>query len=81
MSDTFKPTPRTPLRKLIVARVPGGKGTIPRFRVTSVDRRIQRPKEWRRRHPAVHCSINNFLIKVCATTLIDMPAANVQWPS
>jgi pyruvate dehydrogenase E2 component (dihydrolipoamide acetyltransferase) len=70
------------MRKVIAARMTESKSTIRHFRLVSdfeIDALIELRKELRKRHPDVNCSINDLLIKTCATALMDTPAINIQW--
>jgi hypothetical protein len=82
MSEAFKVIPLTPMRKVIAARMTEAKRTIPHFRLAAdieLDALIELRRELRERHPEVHLSLNDLLIKACATALMDIPAVNIQW--
>lgn len=80
--EAFKTIPLTPMRKAIAARVTEAKRTIPHFRLASdieLDALIELRNELRERQPDVKLSLNDLLIKACATALMDTPAINVRW--
>ena len=58
------------------------KRAIPHFRLAA-DMEVDRLLEWRRDllgdRPDVKLSLNDLLIKACATALMDEPAINIQW--
>jgi pyruvate dehydrogenase E2 component (dihydrolipoamide acetyltransferase) len=82
LSEHFKIIPMTPIRKVIAARMLEAKRTIPHFRISAdieVDALLDLREELRERNAKAHLSLNDLLIKACATALMDTPAINVQW--
>lgn len=81
-SKAYKVTPLSPIRKIIAARMTEAKRTIPHFRLTAdmeVDALLALRKELQARNPEEKLSLNDVLIKACATALMDTPAVNIQW--
>jgi pyruvate dehydrogenase E2 component (dihydrolipoamide acetyltransferase) len=82
MNDAYTVTALSPIRKIIAARMAEAKRTIPHFRLTidtEVDALLELRKELREHKPDADISLNDLLIKACATALMDVPAINVQW--
>jgi pyruvate dehydrogenase E2 component (dihydrolipoamide acetyltransferase) len=82
LSEAFKIIPLTPIRKAIAARMVEAKRTIPHFHLSSdmeLDALIELRKELQEAKPEANPSLNDLLIKACATTLMDAPAINIQW--
>src|SRR6266403_2270077 len=82
MDDAYTVTALSPIRKVIAARMTEAKREIPHFRLAAdieLDVLIELRKELRKRHPELSLSLNDLLIKACATALMDMPAVNIQW--
>jgi pyruvate dehydrogenase E2 component (dihydrolipoamide acetyltransferase) len=82
MAEPYTVIPLSPLRKVIAARMTEAKRTIPHFRLTcdlEMDALMGLRKALRERDPDTHPSLNDFLIKACATALMDTPALNIQW--
>ncbi len=81
-AEPFDVVPLTPLRKVIAARMTEAKQSIPHFRV-SVDIAMDNLLALRKDHNAAHSdqkiSVNDLIIKACATTLMDYPAVNSQY--
>jgi pyruvate dehydrogenase E2 component (dihydrolipoamide acetyltransferase) len=82
MDEAYKVTALSPLRKIIAARMTEAKHTIPHFRLSAdieLDALMELRKELRGRHPDISLSLNDLLIKACASALMDTPGVNVQW--
>jgi pyruvate dehydrogenase E2 component (dihydrolipoamide acetyltransferase) len=72
----------SPIRKVIAARMSEAKRLIPHFRMVSdveVDALLRLREGLRQRRPAAQLSLNDLLIKACATALMENPAINIQW--
>lgn len=72
----------SPIRKLIAARMTEATQSIPHFRVIAdieVDALLHMRQELRGKNPGVGLSLNDFLVKACASALMDTPAINIQW--
>lgn len=82
MDDEYAVAPLTPLRKIIAARMAEAKRTIPHFRLTraiQVDALLQARTQLVEQRPDEPLSLNDLLIKACATALLDVPDVNIQW--
>jgi pyruvate dehydrogenase E2 component (dihydrolipoamide acetyltransferase) len=82
MADTYIANPLSPLRKVIAARMVEAKRAIPHFRLAidvQADALLALRKELRASRPDGELSLNDLLIKACATALRDAPGVNVQW--
>ena len=74
--------PLTPLRKIIAARMVEAKQTIPHYRISMsirMDAVIAQRKTLNTRYPNAKVSLNDFVIKACATALVAMPEINCQF--
>lgn len=82
MAETYKVSPLSPVRKMIAARMTEAVTTIPHFRLVAdikADVLLQLRKELKASNPAEAPSVNDLIIKACASALMDTPAVNVQW--
>jgi pyruvate dehydrogenase E2 component (dihydrolipoamide acetyltransferase) len=82
MDEGFAVVPLTPIRKMIAARMTEATQTIPHFRLSAdieVDALFELRQQLRERTAEVNLSLNDLLIKACATALMDTPDVNVQW--
>lgn len=82
MADNYTSVPLTPMRKVIAARMSEAKQTIPHFRLAAdieMDTLIELRKQLRRDASDGELSLNDLLVKACATALMDVPAVNIQW--
>jgi pyruvate dehydrogenase E2 component (dihydrolipoamide acetyltransferase) len=82
MAESYIAKPLSPLRKVIAARMADAKRTIPHFRLGAdieTDALQAVLRELRARWPGRPLSLNDLLIKACATALQDAPDVNVQW--
>lgn len=81
MSEPFIATPLSPLRKVIAARMTESKRTIPHFRLVTdihMDALLAVREQLNCSDANNRISINDFLIKACASALLEHPAVNVQ---
>ena len=70
------------MRKVIAARMTEAKRSIPHFRILAeveIDALLLMQEKLRERMAPEPLSLNDLLIKACATALIENPAVNVQW--
>src|SRR5262245_992741 len=82
MAEGYSAIPLSPLRKVIAARMVQAVQEIPHFRLTAhieVDALIGVRQALQAEQPDVALSLNDLLIKACATALMDFPAVNLQW--
>lgn len=82
MSEAYTVTPLSPMRKVIATRMAEAKRTIPHFRLSvdiELDALMDLRKELRQQSQNAGLSLNDLLIKACATALMDTPSVNVQW--
>jgi pyruvate dehydrogenase E2 component (dihydrolipoamide acetyltransferase) len=82
MTHNFKSIPLTQMRRTIAARMSEAKRAIPHFRLTAdieMDRLIELRRALLQTRPNEKLSLNDLLIKACATALIDEPSVNLQW--
>ena len=81
MNDGYCVKPLTPLRKIIAMRMSQAKQQIPHYRV-AVDIEMDSVFAIRQRlnteTPNQKLSVNDFVIKACATALMEVPGLNVQ---
>lgn len=71
----------TPLRKVIASRMVEAKQTIPHYRLSAdiqMDALLSVRKEWNAENPNHKLSVNDFIIKACASALIEVPKINIQ---
>jgi len=81
MAEAYTSVPLSPLRKVIAARMAEAARTIPHFRVV-VDIEMDALLSWRARinaSSADKVSINDCLVKACASALMEHPAINAQF--
>jgi pyruvate dehydrogenase E2 component (dihydrolipoamide acetyltransferase) len=82
MDQGYTITPLSPLRKIIAVRMAEAKRSIPHFRVAAdveLGPLLELRKQLTRETPDARISINDLMIKACATALMDSPAVNIQW--
>jgi len=82
MHEVYAVKTLSPIRKVIAARMAEATRTIPHFRLVTdieVDALVNLRKELQGRGPEAHLSLNDLVIKACATALMDVPAINIQW--
>jgi pyruvate dehydrogenase E2 component (dihydrolipoamide acetyltransferase) len=81
MADGYTVVPFSPLRKVIAARMVEAKRTIPHFRLVSdieVDELLALRATLNAERPQAKVSLNDCLVKACASALLEHPALNVQ---
>ncbi len=82
--STFSVEPHTQMRKIIAKRLTESKQTVPHFYLT-VDCELDALLDMRARlnkkleGEGVKLSVNDLIIKACASALIKVPNANVSW--
>jgi len=77
----YRELPLTGMRKTIAARLTESKQTIPHYRVSvdiEIDSLLQQRK-FMKSELGLDVSINDFIIKACASTLVRVPEVNVQY--
>lgn len=82
MDEAYTVMTLSPMRKIIAARMTEAKRAVPHFRLVTdieVDALLDLRRGLRARNPHVKPSLNDLLIKACATALMDVPAINIQW--
>lgn len=82
MAEPYAVIALSPLRKVIAARMVEAKRTIPHFRLAAdieLDALLDLRRELREQNTDAALSLNDLLIKACASALIDTPAVNIQW--
>jgi pyruvate dehydrogenase E2 component (dihydrolipoamide acetyltransferase) len=70
------------MRRTIAGRLQASKQTAPHFRVSldvKLDTLLSLRKQINAANPAVNISVNDFVIKACASALVKSPAINVQY--
>jgi|HubBroStandDraft_1064217.scaffolds.fasta_scaffold45010_2 pyruvate dehydrogenase E2 component (dihydrolipoamide acetyltransferase) len=81
MAEAYTVVALSPLRKVIAARMTEATRTIPHFRLVA-DLEIDALLAWRAQlnveHPDNKVSINDCLIKACASALMGQPTVNIQ---
>lgn len=73
--------PLTPLRKAIALRMVEAKQNIPHYRVSvdiELDALLALRKDWNSKNPNDRLSVNDFVIKACASALMEVPQINIQ---
>ena len=78
----YKVIPLTPLRNIIAARMTEAKQTIPHFRISAdieMDALLALRKVFNEKNPENKVSVNDFVLKACATALMENPALNSQF--
>lgn len=81
MAEPYDVVRLTPLRKVIAARMVEAKQTIPHFRLVSdfeMDALLALREQTNAAQSECKVSVNDCLIKACATALIEHPAINIQ---
>jgi pyruvate dehydrogenase E2 component (dihydrolipoamide acetyltransferase) len=82
MAEAYTVVALSPIRKVIAARMSEANRTIPHFRLSTdleLDALLALRKDLQMHRPDANLSLNDLLIKVCATALMDAPAINIQW--
>lgn len=82
MPETYTTVQLSPLRKAIAARMTEAKQTIPHYRLgvdIRMDALIAAREALRAARPGAAISLNDLLIKACASALMETPAVNIQW--
>jgi len=82
MNSPYTVKALSPMRKAIAARMSEAKQPIPHFRVVAdveIDALLRVRRKLRERMAPEPLSLNDLLIKACASALIESPAVNVQW--
>ena len=82
MTDGYKEIALTPLRKIIAARMTEAKQSVPHYRLTmdiEIDALMALRQQLNADTAEAKASINDFIIKACATTLIKHPQLNCQF--
>lgn len=77
----YREEPLTGMRKTIAARLTESKQTIPHYRVSvdvEIDSLLQQRK-FMNTELGLDLSINDFIIKACASALVRVPEVNVQY--
>lgn len=70
------------MRKIIAARMTEATQTIPHFRVTvdvEADALSAVREKMRQDDATATPTLNDLIVKVCATALVDTPGVNIQW--
>src|SRR5512145_579994 len=81
MTQAYTVKPLTPLRKVIAARMTEAKQTIPHFRLVAdieVDRLLARRQRANEADGAAKISLNDCIVKACATALMQHADINIQ---
>ena len=82
MTDAYTVVRLSPLRKLIAARMVEAKRTIPHFHLIAeieMDALLKLRTEVNSDYPERRISINDCVIKACASALMMHPAVNIQF--
>src|SRR5688500_5595893 len=82
MTEAYTAQPLSPIRKIIAARMMEAKQTIPHFRLMAeieVDALMALRRELQTQSADVKLSLNDLLIKACASALTAHPAVNIQF--
>jgi pyruvate dehydrogenase E2 component (dihydrolipoamide acetyltransferase) len=82
MDEAYIVTTLSPMRKIIATRMVEVKRTVPHFRLVTdieVDALLDLRKQINEHHRDAHLTLNDLLIKACATALMEVPAVNIQW--
>ena len=82
MPEIYTAVQLSPLRKVIAARMTEAKQTIPHYRLgvdIRMDALMAAREALRAGRPGAAISLNDLLIKACASALMEMPAVNIQW--
>lgn len=81
MPEPYTVIPFSPLRRVIAARTTEATRTIPHFRLVAdieVDALLALRESFNAAHPESRVSVNDCIIKACASALIEHPAVNSQ---
>lgn len=81
MSDPYIAVPLSGMRKAIAARMTEAATSIPQFRLTAdveMDALMKLRTELAR-DVADRLSLNDLLVKACASALMEVPTVNIQW--
>jgi pyruvate dehydrogenase E2 component (dihydrolipoamide acetyltransferase) len=81
-SNTVESQPISGMRKTIAARLQASKQTAPHFRVhidAEIDALLEVRKQINSSNSDAKVSVNDFIVKACASTLLKVPAINVQF--
>ena len=81
MADIYSAAALSPVRKVIAARMVEAKRNIPHFRVVidvEVDALLRLRRELRGQYAGQSLSVNDLLLRSCATALMDEPCVNIQ---
>ena len=81
-SNTVESQPISGMRKTIAARLQSSKQTAPHFRVhidAEIDALLEVRKQINSSNSDAKVSVNDFIVKACASALIKVPAINVQF--
>ena len=82
ISNTVESQPISGMRKTIAARLQASKQTAPHFRVhidAEIDALLEVRKQINNSNSDAKVSVNDFIVKACASALIKVPAINVQF--
>lgn len=82
MTEQFTATQLTPLRKIIASRMVEAKQSIPHYRVSvdlQLDALLTLRREWNTENQEEKLSGNDFIIKACASALMEVPQINIQF--
>jgi pyruvate dehydrogenase E2 component (dihydrolipoamide acetyltransferase) len=81
-SNTVESQPISGMRKTIAARLQASKQTAPHFRVhidAEIDALLEVRKQINNSNSDAKVSVNDFIVKACASALMKVPAINVQF--
>jgi pyruvate dehydrogenase E2 component (dihydrolipoamide acetyltransferase) len=81
-APAFEEAPLTGMRKTIAARLQQSKQTAPHYRVqidAEIDDLLAARKQINDANTDVKVSVNDFIVKACASALMKVPALNVQF--
>jgi len=79
--EAYSEKPLSPLRRVIAARMSEAKRTIPHYRVTAqveVDELLRRRSAANKGRVSGKATVNDVIVKACATALVAHPKLNVQ---
>ena len=82
VENAFEQQAMTGMRKTIAARLQSSKQTAPHFRVqidAQIDQLLAIRQQLNSANSNAKISVNDFIIKACASALIKVPAINVQF--
>ena len=81
-TNTVESQPISGMRKTIAARLQASKQTAPHFRVhidAEIDALLEVRKQINNSNSDAKVSVNDFIVKACASALMKVPAINVQF--